>query len=141
MRLWNSHSVWDLMSFKRESLRRRISIRKLPSPQAGSRKRLSSRKDSSRTRSSMAFTSRGLVNTSPWSATLWRLLICFVFSFVVGIKKSVNFCRVRRLWTAFSPKRESPRIYRERSAFSLGKRKLSRFPYSLKSKIAFILYV
>lgn len=35
--------------------------------------------DSSRTRSSMAFTSRGLVNTSQWSATLCRLLLCFVF--------------------------------------------------------------
>lgn len=65
-------------------------MRKLPSPQAGSRKRLSSRNDSSRTRSSIAFTSRGLVNTSPWSATLWRLLICFVFS-LLGIKKSWNF--------------------------------------------------
>ena len=78
-------SVWDLMSCNRKSLRRSISMRKLPSPQAGSRKRLSSRNDSSCTKSSMAFTSRGLVNTSPWSATLWRLLICIVFS-ILGIK-------------------------------------------------------
>ena len=46
---------------------------------------LSRRNDSSRAKSSMAFTSRGLVNTSPWSATRWRLLICFVFS-LSGIK-------------------------------------------------------
>ena len=65
-------------------------MRKLPSPQAGSRKRLSSRNDSSRTRSSIAFTSRGLVNTSPWSATRWRLLICFVFS-LLGIKNRGTF--------------------------------------------------
>lgn len=59
----------------------------------GLEKRLSSRNDSLRTRSSIAFTSRGLVNTSPWSATLWRLLICLGFS-LSGIRKSWNFAYV-----------------------------------------------
>ena len=59
------------------SLRRRISARKLPSPQAGSKKRLSTRSVSGFTKSSMAFTSRSAVNTSPWSATRFFDLICF----------------------------------------------------------------
>jgi hypothetical protein len=46
------------------SLRRRISARKFPSPQAGSRKRLSMRSVSWLTKSSMALTSCSAVNTS-----------------------------------------------------------------------------
>ena len=48
----------------------KIAIKKLPSPQAGSKKVDSILNDSSLTKSSIALTSRSLVNTSPWSATL-----------------------------------------------------------------------
>ena len=57
------------------SLRASTRTRKLPDPQAGSRKRESMRSDSSLTRSSMASTSQSGVKTSPWSATR-----CFDFT-------------------------------------------------------------
>src|SRR5690606_40314083 len=47
--------------------RRKTSAKKLPSPQAGSRKRESIRSHSLATRSSMSFTRPGGVKTSPWS--------------------------------------------------------------------------
>src|ERR1700722_96919 len=52
-----------------------IRTRKLPLPQAGSRKRESMRSVSPLTRSSMASTIQGGVNTSPWSATRFFDLI------------------------------------------------------------------
>ena len=53
-----------------------ISVRKLPVPQAGSRKRLSIRSVSCFTRSHIAFTSRSAVKTSPCSVTRCLDFIC-----------------------------------------------------------------
>ena len=85
----------------------KISARKFPLPQAGSRKRLSIRSHSCDTKSHIFFTSRSAVKTSPWSATRCFDLTCFVTLLSLSVQQNRYYVAFE---TAIRQNKKAPTI-------------------------------